>query len=309
MYVLIVSNTLRGICLFPFKTPENDDILVLAASGSNYHTYFRYYHPVNHPVLWLYWWQLSLKIFIGIPVAGHMSKAWSHLYLEAKTQSLCSPNLVWFLLLPLPNQPVFLWRCLQPGQGRLPQWGRMPLSERRWRAQMQWWAGASKLAASAVWMHCYLDTWKVWLLLWEENLSCLPFSSSWWEKGIISLCWRVFQLRYCLLLGDCTLCSNLHHGEELLINYTSLFLVFCICAWITMISLYQSSDSVLWSGCPVHSSFHSCPANRHSSCTGAHKEDCRCRDNTEWRTLLWKTKPIFLTYYINCYWLRRNSTL
>lgn len=27
-----------------------------------------------------------------------MSKAWSHLYLEAKTQSLYSPNLAWFLL-------------------------------------------------------------------------------------------------------------------------------------------------------------------------------------------------------------------
>lgn len=99
---------------------------------------------------------------------------------------------------PLPNQPVFLWRCLQTGQGRLPQWGRMPLSERSWRAQMLWWAEASKLAASAVWMHCYLDTWKVGLLLlWEQHFSWFSFSS-WWEKGVISLCWRVFQLRYCL---------------------------------------------------------------------------------------------------------------
>lgn len=135
-----------------------------------------------------------------------MSKAWSHshhLYSEAKLKVFSLQTWPGFYFTeyqrtPLPNQPVFLWHCLQTGQGRLPQWGRMPLSERSWRAQMQWSAGASKLAASAVWMQCYLDTWKVGLLLlWEEHLSCFSFSSR-WEKGVISLCWRVFQPRYCL---------------------------------------------------------------------------------------------------------------
>lgn len=101
-----------------------------------------------------------------------------------------------------------------------------------------------------------------------------------------------------LLLQDCTVCSNLHYGQELLINWISLFLIFYSCAWIPIISLYQSNDCVLWSGCPSYAywkslkyilpgpqfsricyvllicqlywnfsvislHFHSCPANRH----------------------------------------------
>lgn len=106
---------------------------------------------------------------------------------------------------PTPNRPGFLWRSLQLLWGRLPQKGKMLPWERKWRAQMQRWAGVSTPVASVVWMHCYLDTWKdVFLLLVEQNSSYSSYSS-WWEEGTVHLCWMVFKLRYSLYCWETVL--------------------------------------------------------------------------------------------------------
>lgn len=59
---------------------------VLPASGSNYHPFFRYYHPVNHPVLGFYQWPTISEDF------HRNTSCWTHiqgmkLFLSSLTRS------------------------------------------------------------------------------------------------------------------------------------------------------------------------------------------------------------------------------
>lgn len=170
---------------------------------------------------------LPLKIFIGIPAAGPISKAWSHcfqLYSEAKTQSLFPHNLAWFLLYRISKnttpKPTCISLTLFADRTRQTPTVRQNAPVRKkvesTDAMVSWGFQAGSLCCLNALLSGHLEGWAspspgrklvlffIFLLVRERN-NILVLES-------------VSAETLSLLLGDCIVCSNLHYGEELLIN-------------------------------------------------------------------------------------------
>lgn len=228
MYVLLVPNALRGICLFPFKTLENNDNIC-------------YYQPVAVIITHIsdITTQLStqcsdfiddrlpLKIFTGIPAAGHMSKAWSHCYYlfsEAKTQCPFPANLAWFLLYRISKnstpKPTWISLTLFADRTRQTPTARQNAPVRKklesTDAMVSWGFHAGSLCCLNALLSGHLEGGAA--PSWGGKL-VLPFIFFLVrERNNILVLESVSAEILSLLLGDCIVCSSLHYGEELLIN-------------------------------------------------------------------------------------------
>lgn len=267
MYFLTVSNNLWGICSFPLKTPENNDkILVLAASDSNYHPYFRYYHPVNHPVLWFYWWPIASEDFSQEyqqldTCPKHEAIAIIFIQ-KQKLKALFPPNLAWFLLYRISKsttpKPTCISLTLFADRTRQTPTVRQNAPVRKklqsTDAMVSWGFHAGSLCCLNALLSGHLEGWASPSLGGKLVLFFIFFLAR--ERNNI-LVLETVSLRYCLCCWETVLFIQTCIMVRNYLLTRSLFLLFCICAWIPMISLYQSSDCVLWSGCPIHSSWKS----------------------------------------------------
>lgn len=227
MYILIASNNLWGICLFPSKTPENNDnILVLAASVSNYHSYFRYYHPVNHPVLWFYWWPIASEDF------HRNTSCWTHVWGMKPLLSFLfrSKNSK-----PFPSKPGLV-SSLQNIKEHHSQTNlyfsdavcRQDKADSHSEAECPCQKEAGEHRCNGElgfpsWQPLLFECTVIWTpgrlgFSFSGRKTCLVFHFLLGERNNILVLETVPAEILPLLLGDCIVCSNLHYGEELLIN-------------------------------------------------------------------------------------------